>query len=255
MEMPCLFTKGHRYAVAFSGGLDSTVLLYGAHKILGDDVVAMLGVGANFPGSEQREAEEFCVKNNIPLIKIPFDFTAVPEFVENGAERCYYCKRALFSLFKKTAEKMGAELVDGTNLSDEGDYRPGRRAAEEIGVKSPFLQAGMGKAEIRALAKQWGLGVWQKPSMACLASRIAYGKEINADLLQKIDGAETEIRELGYAQVRLRVLSEVELRVELEPFDSVDEEKITGIVNGIFGAQKKINFARYKTGCLNNLKK
>lgn len=255
MEMPCLFTKGHRYAVAFSGGLDSTVLLYGAHKILGDDVVALLGVGVNFPESEQREAEEFCVKNNIPLIKIPFDFTAVPEFVENGAERCYYCKRALFSLFKQAAEELGAELVDGTNLSDEGDYRPGRRAAEKIGVKSPFLQAGMGKAEIRALAKQWGLAVWQKPSMACLASRIAYGKEITADLLQKIDGAETEIRELGYAQVRVRVLSEMELRVELEPFDLVDEKKITGIVNGVFGAQKRINFARYKTGCFNNLKK
>jgi len=236
--------------VAFSGGLDSTVLLYAGHKMLGDEVVALLGVGANFPISEQREAEEFCLKNKIRLIKIPFDFAGVPEFVKNGPERCYYCKRALFFLFRKVADELGAELVDGTNLSDEGDYRPGRRAAAELGVKSPFVEVGMGKDEIRTLAKQWGLEVWQRPSMACLASRIPWGREITADLLRKVDRAETGIRELGYVQVRLRVLSEDELRVELEPFDMVDAAKITDVVKSVFTAVKSIGFAEYRTGSL-----
>lgn len=249
--MPCLFTEGHRYAVAFSGGLDSTVLLYLAHKILGDDAVALLGVGSNFPRSEQLEAEEFCRNNHISLIKIPFDCTAVPEFVRNTGERCYYCKRALFTLFKAVAEQLGAQLVDGTNLTDNDDYRPGRRAAEELVVESPFLKARMGKKEIRDLARQLGLAVWQKPSMACLASRIPYGSEITASLLKKIDGAETEIRRLGYVQVRIRVLSDTELRVELEPFEEKDGEKITDIVMEYFSTVKNVNFARYKTGYFN----
>lgn len=248
MEMPCLFTEGHRYAVAFSGGLDSTVLLYLGHKRLGDNVVALLGVGPNFPRSEQIEAEEFCRQKNIRLIKIPFDFTAVPEFVRNIRERCYYCKRALFTLFKAEAEKLGTRLVDGTNMSDDSDYRPGRKAAEELGVESPFVKAGMGKKEIYDLARHLGLAVWQKPSMACLASRIPCGSKITASLLTNIDGTEMEIRELGYRQVRLRVLSEVEFRVELEPFGEENKKKITDIVMKYFPSARNVNFARYRRG-------
>ncbi len=234
--------------MAFSGGLDSTVLLYLGHKLLGDGVVALLGVGPNFPRSEQVEAEEFCYQNNIRLIKIPFDFTVVPEFVRNTRERCYYCKRALFTLFKAEAERWGARLVDGTNVSDDSDYRPGRRAAAELGVESPFLKAGMGKGEIRDLAMRLGLAVWQKPGMACLASRIPCGSKITASLLTKIDGAEMEIRGLGYRQVRLRVLSEAEFRVELEPFGKEDREKITNIVIKYFPSAKNVNFASYVAG-------
>lgn len=243
-------------AVAFSGGLDSTTLLAAAHRVLGDGAVALLAVAPNFPQSEQLEAEEFCKSQGIRLIKLPFEVFAVPEFVANGPRRCYYCKKTLFTMLMTKAKELYAVLVDGTNKDDESDYRPGREAALELGIKSPFYELGMGKADIRELAKELGLSCWDKPSMACLASRIPMGTELNEELLLKIDRVETAVGALGVDQLRLRVLGENNFVVETETVLATDLQKtIKALLNKEFGNVKELQFAQYQRGSMNKIEK
>lgn len=239
-------------AVAFSGGLDSTTLLATARRVLEEKAVALLAVAPNFPGSEQQEAEAFCREQGIRLIKLPFDVFAIPEFVANGRDRCYYCKRALFSMLQNKAQELGLVLVDGTNRDDDGDYRPGRRAAVELGVKSPFYEAGLGKAAIRDLAKELGLLCWDKPSMACLASRVPVGRKLTVALLQQIDRAETILRNLGLRQVRVRSLSEGRLLVETDvALSSFLQDEVKILLEREFGVVKELRFAQYCRGSMN----
>lgn len=241
-------------AVAFSGGLDSTTLLAAAHRVLGDGAVALLAVAPNFPQREQLEAEEFCKAQGIRLIKLPFDVFAIPEFVANGPRRCYYCKKALFTILQTTAKKMGAVLLDGTNKDDDGDYRPGREAALELGIKSPFHELGMGKADIRALAKELELACWHKSSMACLASRIPMGIKLNEELLLKIDRVETAVGALGVDQLRLRAVGENNFVVETETVltDSL-RNRIEYLISKEFGTVRGLQFTKYRRGSMNRI--
>ena len=192
-------------AVAFSGGVDSSLLLYAAHEALGDNVLAVTVRTPSYPGHEARDAAQLLRELQIPHFEIGVDQLAIPGFAENGPERCYYCKLALYETVAEMARMYHCSCVaDGSNLDDEGDYRPGMKATAELGVKSPFREVGLTKAEVRQLSREFELFTWNKPSYACLASRIPYGEVITAEKLQMIEKAEQLLLDLGFAEMRVR---------------------------------------------------
>lgn len=206
-----------RVAVAFSAGVDSTFLLKVAHDLLGDRALAVTASSALFMRRDLVEGEEFCRAEGIRQIIVETDELAVEGFRENPPDRCYICKRDLFSRMIAAARREGVETVaEGSNLDDMGDYRPGLRAIAELGVVSPLWEAGLTKADIRALSRELGLRTWDKPSCACLASRFAYGEEITAEGLERVEAAEEFLREMGFGQVRVRVHGNI-ARIEAEP--------------------------------------
>lgn len=193
-------------AVAFSGGVDSTLLVQVAHDVLGDRMVAITSAGRAIPARDVERARALCAERGIRHIVLPFDELEVPAFRENPKDRCYHCKRAIFSALRTAATEQGmACLVDGSNLDDEGDYRPGMKALAEMGVRSPLREAHMTKADVRALSRELGLPTWNLPSAACLASRFAYGDPIDAEKLARVGKAEDYLHELGFGQLRVRV--------------------------------------------------
>lgn len=208
-------------AVAFSGGVDSTLLLKVAHDILGDKALGVTVGSAFVPDDDLAEARAFCKREGIRLIECPVDVLADPDVASNPPDRCYHCKTTVFSTIVKAAADEGIFLVaDGTNVDDEGDYRPGMRALAELGVQSPLRDAGMGKADIRTLSRALGLAIWDKPSAACLASRIPYGEPLTAEMLDRVGAAEAFLKELGLGQLRVRAHGQGQLaRIELEERD------------------------------------
>ncbi len=192
--------------VAYSAGVDSTLLLKAAHDALGSRAIAVTAVSPLAPKSDIRAAEAFCKTHEIELIPLPFDPFQTEHFAENPPDRCYYCKKALFSRFADIAASRALPFVaEGSNADDIRDYRPGMRAVRELGVLSPLLDAGLTKDEIRELSKQLELPTWNKPSAACLASRFAYGEAITPERLDMVGKAEEKLRELGFSQYRVRV--------------------------------------------------
>ena len=193
-------------AVAFSGGVDSTFLLFAAKEALGtENVIAMTSKSGLFPAREFTEAEEFCRGLGVRHIIVETDELSNDAFRANPKDRCYVCKKDLFSGFLRTAEGAGMSFVaEGSNTDDEGDYRPGMRAIAELGRKSPLREAQLSKAEIRELSKHFELPTWDKPSFACLASRIPYGEIITAKKLSMVEQAEQLLLELGFRQFRVR---------------------------------------------------
>lgn len=204
-------------AVAFSAGVDSTFLLKIAHDTLGENAVAVTAKISSFPDRDLNEAIDFCEKEGIVHVIEEIDELSIEGFSENPPNRCYLCKRELFTVMKKAAENIGIScLVDGSNMDDTGDYRPGLAALEELGVKSPLKEAGLYKADIRALSEELGLPTWNKPSFACLSTRFPYGEKITEEKLHMVELAEQKLIELGFDQVRVRVHSDV-ARIEIEP--------------------------------------
>lgn len=204
-------------AVAFSSGVDSTFLLKVAHDLLGDRAVAVTARSCLFPEREESEAQAFCRAEGIRQVMIELRPFSVEGFSRNPPDRCYLCKRALFTQIREVAaEQRLACVAEGSNLDDTGDYRPGLRAVAELSVRSPLREAGLTKAEIRALSKELGLPTWEKPSFACLASRFVYGEEITEQKLDAVDKAEQRLLDLGFRQVRVRVHGRL-ARIELLP--------------------------------------
>ncbi len=192
-------------AVAFSGGVDSTLLAAVAVRVLGDRAVAVTALSPTYPEWEQREAATLARQIGIRHVEIMTHETEDARFVSNPPDRCYYCKHALIEQVREIARQHGLEtIVDGTTTDDLGDHRPGRRAACEMGVRSPLLEAGFGKDEVRELSRRLGLATADKPSLACLASRIPYGVSITPERLRAVDAVETVLRGLGFKQVRVR---------------------------------------------------
>ena len=193
-------------AVAFSGGVDSTFLLKAARDALGDKVIAVTACTTFVPEDEQTEAAAFCEKEGIKQIRIHASEKDIEGFAENPPDRCYICKKFLFSKIIEAAAGEGIPYVaEGSNLDDLGDYRPGMRAIGELGVRSPLREAGLTKQDIRDLSRELGLPTWNKPSFACLASRFAYGERITAEKLKMVELAEKYLRSLGFAQFRVRI--------------------------------------------------
>jgi len=196
-----------RAAVAFSGGADSTLLAYAAAEALGrENVVCVTARALSFPARELEDAVAFCKGQGIRHEIADFDELSLAGFTENPPNRCYLCKYALLSIFIAFAEKEGIGAVfEGSNTDDMNDYRPGMLAVRELGVRSPLYEAGLKKEEIRAMLKKLGLPAWDKPALACLATRFPYGEEITAEKLVMIDKAEQFLYEKGCRQVRVRI--------------------------------------------------
>jgi len=208
-------------AVAFSAGVDSTVVAKAAQLALGDKALAVTGDSPSLAEGELDEARRLAKLIGIRHRVIRTDEQNQPEYVRNAPDRCYHCKTELFTKIAKMLDELGvAVIVSGANADDAGDYRPGMKAAREQRVRSPLLECGITKAELRELAAQWELPVWDKPAMPCLASRIAYGVEATPERMSMVDDAERYLRSLGFREVRVRYHHGDVARIEV-PADAV----------------------------------
>ena len=247
--------KQGKIAIAYSSGVDSTFLLRKAHDILGENAVAITAKACCFMKSETEEAEKFCKSEGIKHIVFEFNPLSVEEFKCNVPNRCYFCKKALFTQIKNIAEKEGICCVaDGTNADDLNDYRPGMKALEELGIISPLLDSGLTKDEIRTLSKQLGLPTFDKPSYACLASRIAYGEEITAEKLDMIDKAEQKLHSLGFIQCRVRMHgANARIEVNKSDFDKLlcFSDEVNNFLKSLGFAFVSLDLGGYKTGNMN----
>ena len=206
--------------LAFSGGVDSTYLMHEARKVLGDRAMAVTMNLASVPEREVADAMEYCQKEGTRQEVVKMDQFKIEGFAENPANRCYLCKHFLFSSLKKIAEEEGfAHVIDGTNLNDASQYRPGLKALSELGIKSPLRHAGLYKADIRALSKEAGLPTWSKPSFACMATRFPYGETITEEKLSMVERAEDFLFEKGFKQFRVRLHEGNMARIEVLPED------------------------------------
>ena len=232
-------------AVAFSAGVDSELLLKSAHDTLGDNAVAVTAKLHSFPERELEEARAFCEVEGIRHIAVEVDELSAKGFMENNRDRCYICKSAIFTRIIQEAEKLGiSNVLDGSNMDDAGDYRPGLTALAELGVRSPLKEAGLYKADIRELSRELGLPAWNKPAYACLSTRIPYGDTITEKKLRIIDKAEQKMIELGFSQMRVRMHGDI-ARIEIEP-DQFEKMIQPGTASVLDAYLKELGF-RYVT--------
>ena len=244
-------------AVAFSSGVDSTFLLKVAKNVLNDNVIAVTARSASFPKRELDEATEFCKKEGIRQLFVDIDEMSIEGFRKNPVNRCYYCKHEVFTRITEAALNCGIKYVaEGSNIDDNGDYRPGLKAVEELGIKSPLRYAGLTKSEIRALSKELGLPTWEKPSFACLASRFVYGEAITEEKLGMVDRAEQMLLDLGFKQFRVRVHGNI-ARIEVLP-EEISKFMEETVRSAVYKRFKEIGFdyvtmdlAGYRTGSMN----
>jgi uncharacterized protein len=203
--------------VAYSGGVDSAYLAYAAHQALGDKMLAVTALSASYSERDRQEAAEVVARFKLPHEFIETDELANPAYRANNPDRCYFCKDELFDRLDELVERRGfAAVAYGVNLDDQGDWRPGQRAAREHQVLAPLLDAGLTKADIRELSRRAELPVWNRPASACLSSRIAYGIEVTPERLAVIERGEAALRELGFRQFRVRHHDQL-VRIEIAP--------------------------------------
>lgn len=245
--------------IAFSGGVDSAFLLKTAHEVLGSRMLAVTVQSRIFPKREWEEARQFCIRYGIRQMACSVDELEIPGFSQNPKDRCYLCKRKMMQTVLCIAKEQGmAYAAEGSNMDDEGDYRPGHRAVAELGILSPLREAGLTKAQIRELSRQMGLPTWDKPSFACLASRFVYGEEITPEKLSMVDRAEQLLLDLGFYQVRVRMHGKM-ARIEVlqEEFGRMLQEDIrkrilTGFLECGF-TYVAVDLQGYRTGSMNEV--
>ena len=246
-------------AVAFSGGADSTLLLAAAHKALGGKALAVTIRSCAFPAAETEAAARFCRERSIHHETIDFDPLSIPQFAENPPDRCYHCKRTIFSKICDFARSHSIDhVIEGSNLDDDGDYRPGRKAIAELGVKSPLREAGLAKGDVRECLRELGLPVWRKPSAACLASRFPYGERITREGLRRVEDAERHIAALLPSDTPLRVRSHGDVaRIEVgaDGFDALvaHRAEIAAAMKQIGFAYAALDLEDFRTGRLNEV--
>jgi pyridinium-3,5-biscarboxylic acid mononucleotide sulfurtransferase len=241
--------------VAYSGGVDSALVMAVAHQELGERALACIGVSPSYPAREMRAAIKLAEDLGVPYRLIDTEEHLDANYAANLADRCYFCKTELHDKLQAIAQAEGwAAVADGNNASDLGDYRPGMTAAREHGVRSPLLEAGISKAEVRALAQALGLPVWDKPAMACLSSRVPHGTPITPELLRQIEGAEDALAALGLRQFRVRHHGDV-ARIELPDEDLPGAlAQRAAIVAGVKAAGYRfvaLDLAGFHSGSLN----
>jgi uncharacterized protein len=246
--------------VAFSGGVDSTLLLKVAADELGERVLAVTAISATTPEREQRDAAAFAQSLGVRYLQVDTPELSMPSFTNNPPDKCYICKKIRFGELVRLAQDNGfAWVADGENRDDTADYRPGSRAARELGVRSPLREAGMGKTEIREISKLMGLATWNKPAYACLASRIPYGQSITEEKLRQVDAGESFIRDLGISwQVRIRhegdtARIEVEAEVLDRFLDEAVREQIVSHLKALGFRFVALDMEGYTTGSLNRI--
>lgn len=245
--------------IAFSGGVDSTFLLKVAKDVLGDNVLAIIAQSPTYPESEVQWAKKMCEILRVRRKVIDTDEFLDENFVMNPKERCYFCKKELFSKILEIARENNIQYVlDGSNYDDKSDFRPGTIAKNELGVRSPLMELGFRKHDIRKYSKELGLPTWDKPSYACLASRIPYGTKITEDILERVGEGEKFLRTLGFKQLRVRHHGNI-ARIEVEEKDIpriLDED----LRDEIFNQFKALGYIYvvldlkgYRTGSMNEI--
>lgn len=243
--------------VAYSGGVDSAYLAYVAARELGPKALAITGESPSYPDFQRQDALAVVEKFSIPHQFVKTEEIQDPNYQANPANRCYFCKHELFTKLAVLAhERAIAFVCDGNNADDAGDYRPGRKAAKELNVRSPLLEAGLTKAEIRQLSERAGLPVWDRPASACLSSRIPYGMPVTIEKLSVIERGEAKLRALGFEQMRVRHHGEI-VRIEISP-EELPRALNTEMAQRIAVAFKQLGFKfvtldleGYRTGALN----
>jgi uncharacterized protein len=245
--------------VAYSGGADSTCLLSVAADVLGSRCVAATNESVIYAPSDLQRARQMAVQLGVEHLTFTFDHLVREDFAANSPRRCYYCKRTLFEhLFEIARERDLQHVVDGSVVDDLGDYRPGMEACRELGVRSPLLEVGLTKAEVRQLARQRGLPTADLPSMACLASRVPYGRRITGETLHQIAEAEAFLLQLGLVQVRVRHHGEI-ARIEVAPeqLDVLTAEPVrTQVVNRLVALGFRyctVDLLGYRSGSMNEV--
>jgi uncharacterized protein len=245
--------------VAFSGGVDSTLVLKVALEALGQRAMAVTAVSASLPAGELAAAEAVARDLGARLYTLETGEIDNSDYQANTEARCYFCKRDVYGALTDFARQQGIRhVVDGLNLDDLSDRRPGRQAALEAGVRSPLAEAGLAKAEVRALSRAFGLPTWDKPSMACLSSRIPYGRPVTRQALSQIDRAEQAVRALGIRQVRVRHHDKL-ARIEIDPADFAllfaQRETIVRSLRELGYDDVTLDLLGYRTGSLNEARR
>jgi uncharacterized protein len=241
--------------VAFSGGVDSTLLLKLALDELGDRAVGVLASSPAYPESEQQQARALARDLGARLVEVHTHELELVEYTRNNPDRCFHCKEELFETLEPVRQELGLQhLAYGATADDAGDHRPGHGSAVRRGVRFPLLEAGMGKAQIRAAARQLGLANWNKPSFACLSSRIPHGTEVTVTALRRIEAAEAAIKALGFEQVRVRDHGDVaRIEVDAEEIDRLAamRERVVETVRRAGYTFVALDLEGYTTGSLN----
>lgn len=245
-------------AVAYSGGVDSTLLLKLAFDSLGEDrVVALTAVSASLPTRERAEAEVIAHQIGAPHVLLESHETEDPRYLANTPNRCYFCKSDVYGRLIDYAQQEGYRcLIDGTNADDADDHRPGRQAARERGVRSPLQEAGLTKAEIRNLAHALELPNWNKPAAACLSSRIPYGTSITLEMLSQVERAELVFKEMDFGQLRVRHHDDIaRIEVPLDDFEAVLEhrDEIIGELQSLGYNYVTLDLAGFRSGSMNEV--
>lgn len=243
--------------VAFSGGVDSTFLLKVAFDTLGGKTAGLTATSPTYPDREFQDAKRLAREIGARHIIVESNELLIPKFADNTDKRCFYCKSELFEICNKTAKELGLSFVaDGSNVDDLGDYRPGREAAKKLDVRSPLVEAGLSKLEIRQISKGLGLETWKKPSFACLSSRFPYGTKITEERLDKVERCEEILRNLGFSQFRVRYHNEI-ARIEAPPAE-INKFLDEGVRDVIVKGFKEHGFTYitldlqgYRTGSMN----
>lgn len=246
--------------IAYSGGIDSSLLLAAAARVMGQNVLAVTAASETYPPEELAHARSFAAALGVRHRVLSTNELQNDDFASNPPDRCYYCKRELFARLRAIADSEGiSDVLDGSNADDLRDYRPGRKAAAESGVRSPLAESGLAKSEVRELARALGIPFWNKPSLACLSSRIPYGTRITVPVLRMVHAAENVLRRAGFRQVRVRHHGDI-ARIELERDDIPVLTGNPGLFDSIARAVKELGYAYvcldlegYRTGSMNEM--
>jgi len=254
-----LLRAGGRTLVAFSGGVDSSYLAYAAHRVLGEDALAVTAVSASYPASHRAMAERIVAEFGVLHRFVSTRELSNPSYRVNAPDRCYHCKTELFAVLGALREELDFDTVAyGVNVDDTGDFRPGHRAAEESGVRSPFLDVKLNKDEIRQLSRGAGLPSADLPASACLSSRLPYGMAVTPERLLQVERGEEQLRALGFRQVRLRHHGEL-ARIEVgtdelsRALDPPMARAIVSVIKPLGFRWVSIDLEGYRTGSLNEV--